>query len=165
MSDLLQRARKARTLANDPSLMKWERATRALEAFGGLELNGLSRETRATLEAYLVELNRVLEKYPQATEDYQCVADGDLQWILDIIGELAAWTESARSATGPEAARIFRARFTNLHGDEWEFEYDPAKGEGVVRGSDVDWEAYRVVGGRADGLILNDQEILWLREK
>jgi hypothetical protein len=82
------------------------------------------------------------------------MSDGDLQQILDIIGTIAMWTESARTATGPRATRIQRRRFSNLHGDEWEFEYDPAKGEGVLRGSDVDWEAYRVVDGHAEGLML-----------
>ena len=32
-----------------------------------------------------------------------------------------------------------------LRGEEWEFVYDSASGEGVLRGSDVDWKAYRVV--------------------
>jgi hypothetical protein len=63
MSDLLLRARKARAVANEPSLPKWERAMLALKAFGGLDLNGLSREVRDTLEQHLVEVNRVLDKY------------------------------------------------------------------------------------------------------
>lgn len=57
----------------------------------------------------------------------------------------------------------YTSRFTNEYGEEWEFEYDPGKGEGILRGSDVDWKEYRVVGGRAPGLILNDEEIRWLR--
>jgi hypothetical protein len=62
------------------------------------------------------------------------------------------------------AASRYTSRFRNRYGEEWVFEYDPAKGEGGLRGSDVDWEEYRVVGGRAEGLILNDDEILWLRK-
>ena len=61
------------------------------------------------------------------------------------------------------ASRIFTSRFTNRYGEEWVFVYDPAKGEGLLRGSDVDWEEYRVIQGKVDGLILNDEEIRWLR--
>ena len=39
-----------------------------------------------------------------------------------------------------------------------------ARGEGVLRGSDVDWQEYRVVGGCMPELILNNEEILWLRK-
>ena len=55
-------------------------------------------------------------------------------------------------------------RFTNRYGEEWEFLYDSAIGEGILSGSDVDWQEYRVVGGMAPELVLNEEEILWLRE-
>ncbi|MGD0901227.1 MAG: hypothetical protein ABR915_25645 [Thermoguttaceae bacterium] len=42
--------------------------------------------------------------------------------------------------------------------------YDSDTGEGILRGSDVDWEEYPVVGGPAQGLILNEEEIAWLRK-
>ena len=58
----------------------------------------------------------------------------------------------------------YKSRFTNRYGEQWEFEFDLATGEGTLRGSDVDWEAYRVVDGNAIGLILNDEEIQWLRK-
>lgn len=58
----------------------------------------------------------------------------------------------------------YTSRFTNRYGEQWEFEYDPMTGEGVVRGSDVDWNEYRVVRGRAIGLMMNDEEILRLSE-
>lgn len=61
------------------------------------------------------------------------------------------------------APNLYTSRFANQYGEEWEFEYDPIEGEGVVRGSDVDWKEYRVVGGRALGLVMNNEEILWLR--
>ena len=61
------------------------------------------------------------------------------------------------------ASRIFMSRFTNRYGERWVFVYDPATGEGILRGSDVDWEEYRVIQGKVDGLILNDEEIRWLR--
>ena len=58
----------------------------------------------------------------------------------------------------------FSLRFTNRYGEEWRFSYDRSMGEGVLSGSDVDWMDYRVVGGRAEGLILNEEEIQWLRK-
>jgi hypothetical protein len=62
------------------------------------------------------------------------------------------------------ASNRYRAQFTNRYGEAWEFEYDAATGEGTLRGSDVDWQPYRVVGGRAVELILNDEELQWLRK-
>ncbi len=61
------------------------------------------------------------------------------------------------------APRLYASRFENRYGEAWEFEYDPVKGEGVLRGADVDWKDYRVVDGQVPGLILNDEEIRWLR--
>lgn len=58
----------------------------------------------------------------------------------------------------------YNSRFTNRYGEEWKFDYDPLKKEGVLRGSDVDWQKYRVIEGRVPGLILNDEEIEWLRK-
>lgn len=62
------------------------------------------------------------------------------------------------------APKPFKSHFTNRYGEEWLFEYDAPTGEGVVRGSDVDWQEYRVVAGRALDLIMNQEEIEWLRE-
>ena len=59
----------------------------------------------------------------------------------------------------------FASRFTNQYGDEWEFEYDYGKRKGLLRGSDVDWRSYVVIDGQARGLILNEEEIQWLRAK
>jgi hypothetical protein len=56
------------------------------------------------------------------------------------------------------------SRFWNRYGEEWHFRYDSSKREGILSGSDVDWQEYRVVHGRAEGLILNDEEIRWLRK-
>lgn len=58
----------------------------------------------------------------------------------------------------------YSSRFTNRYGEEWEFEYDPLKKEGILRGSDVDWQDYCVIEGRVPGLILNEEEIQWLRK-
>jgi hypothetical protein len=62
------------------------------------------------------------------------------------------------------ALRRYTSRFKNRYGEEWEFEYDPAQREGVLRGSDVDWQEYRVIGGCVPELVLNNEEILWLRK-
>ena len=61
------------------------------------------------------------------------------------------------------APGVYRSRFENRYGEAWEFEYDPVKGEGLLRGQDVDWQEYRVLDGQVTGLILNDEEIRWLR--
>ena len=61
------------------------------------------------------------------------------------------------------APRVYSSRFENRYGEEWKFEYDPIKGEGVLCGSDVDWQEYRVLDGQVPDLILNDEEIQWLR--
>ena len=61
------------------------------------------------------------------------------------------------------AKNHYSSRFTNRYGEEWEFEYDPLKQEGVLRGSDVEWQNYPVIEGQVPGLILNDEEIRWLR--
>ena len=44
---------------------------------------------------------------------------------------------------------IYTSQFSNRYGEEWEFAYDLATGEGILRGSDVDWEEYLVVEGKA----------------
>jgi hypothetical protein len=61
------------------------------------------------------------------------------------------------------APKQFTSHFTNRYGEEWVFEYDPGTDEGALRGSDVDRQEYRVVAGRAAGLILNEEETQWLR--
>jgi hypothetical protein len=61
------------------------------------------------------------------------------------------------------APRLPAWRFVNRYGEEWEFVYDPDTGEGILCGSDVDWQDHPVVDGRAPGLVLNEEEIAWLR--
>ncbi len=56
------------------------------------------------------------------------------------------------------------SHFTNRYGEEWEFEYDTTRGEGILRGSDVDRQEYRVIEGQVAGLVLSDEEIRWLRK-
>ena len=62
------------------------------------------------------------------------------------------------------APQLYTSRFSNRYGEEWVFEYDPTNGEGVLRGVEIGWQEYRVVEGRVPGLILNDEETLWLRK-
>ena len=62
------------------------------------------------------------------------------------------------------APRLPAWRFTNRYGEKWEFVYDSDTGVGILRGSDVDWKEYPVAGGLAQGLILNEEEIAWLRK-
>jgi len=57
-----------------------------------------------------------------------------------------------------------RSRFTNRYGEDWQFEYDDQKQEGILCGSDVDGQHYAVIGGLAWGVILNEEEIQWLRK-
>ena len=61
------------------------------------------------------------------------------------------------------APRLPTWRFTDRYGEEWELTCNSDTGTGILRGSDVDWEDHPVVGGLAQGLILNDEEIVWLR--
>jgi hypothetical protein len=62
-----------------------------------------------------------------------------------------------------KAPRIYKSQMKNRYGEAWEFEYDPLTGEGQLRGQDVDCEEYRVINGRVPELILNEEEIQWLR--
>lgn len=61
------------------------------------------------------------------------------------------------------APRLPSWRFKNRYGEEWEFAYDTQTGVGTLRGSEVDWQEYPVVKGLAQGLILNEEDIAWLR--
>ena len=51
----------------------------------------------------------------------------------------------------------------NEFGESWIFTYDYATKKGIITGSDVNWEEYRVIDGRAAGLLLSDDELKWLR--
>ena len=59
---------------------------------------------------------------------------------------------------------VYHGYFENQHGEQAIFTYDPATGEAVVRMGDAGWEnAFPVVDGRVDGLVLGEAESLWLR--
>jgi hypothetical protein len=59
--------------------------------------------------------------------------------------------------------RKYRSQFKNRYGESWQFEYDRTTRQGILCGSDVDWQQYRVVNGRVPELILSGEEIDWLR--
>ena len=63
----------------------------------------------------------------------------------------------------PDPVR-YKSWFTNRYGEAWQFEYDDQKQEGILCGSDLDGQRYAVIGGLARGLILNEEEIQWLRK-
>ncbi len=56
----------------------------------------------------------------------------------------------------------FQSAFVNQYGEEWVFEYDPASGAALVKGSDVGWQSYAVIEGVAYNLILAPEERQWL---
>jgi hypothetical protein len=96
MSDLLQRARKAKTVASDPSSPKWRRLSQGLQAFSGLELTRIRDDVSERLEADLVRVNRVLGQYTVETvEDYQSISDVDLQHMLNIVDAASSRTIAA----------------------------------------------------------------------
>lgn len=59
---------------------------------------------------------------------------------------------------------FYTARFTDRYGETWQFEYDHYRQEGMLRGSDLDGQCHAVIGGQARGVILNEEEIQWLRK-
>ena len=90
MSDLIRRAQQSRLLIHDPRLPKWQRVLQGLQAYSGLELTGMDEDVRGALETNLVDVNRVLGRYPLETdEDYQKISPEDLQQLLDILDETA----------------------------------------------------------------------------
>ena len=91
MSDLIHRAQKARMLASDPSLLRWQRLSQALQAFSGLELTGIPEDVRGQFEADLVGVNRVLARYSlEKEEDYESITDVDLQQMLKMVDAAAS---------------------------------------------------------------------------
>ena len=59
--------------------------------------------------------------------------------------------------------KVYTSEFKNRYGEEWIFEYNYATGKAMLKGSDVDYQSYPVVDGHAADLLLNNEEILWLR--
>ena len=63
----------------------------------------------------------------------------------------------------PEHPSRYISTFANRYGEEWIFEYDHQTERAIVKGSDVDWQEYVVTNGLAVGLIMDEEELLWLR--
>lgn len=54
--------------------------------------------------------------------------------------------------------------FENRYGEQWIFTYDRENETAVLRGGDTGWNSgFSVVDGVAEGLILSNEEQLWLR--
>jgi hypothetical protein len=54
--------------------------------------------------------------------------------------------------------------FANEYGEQAIYFYDYNTGEAVARMGDCGWEnAYRVIDGRIEGVIVNDAEATWIR--
>lgn len=91
MSELICRAEKARVLAGDPGLPKWDRLHQALAAFSGLRLDNLPDWAREEIETTFALVNRILATYPlEEAEDYQIISDADLNEMLGIVDLAAA---------------------------------------------------------------------------
>jgi hypothetical protein len=90
MSDLIQRAQKAKQLLGEVSLAKHERVEQALQAFSGLLLSDLAAAVREKLEAELVGVNVVVEPYSlEEDDDYQKIGDADLDRLLTVVDAAA----------------------------------------------------------------------------
>ena len=59
--------------------------------------------------------------------------------------------------------KTYSANYTNKYGEEWTFTYFYTNNTAILKGSDVDWNEYKVVKGIAWGLNLDKDEIEWLR--
>lgn len=60
-------------------------------------------------------------------------------------------------------ARYYYGYFENQYGEQWVFVYDGETGIGSLRGGDTSWgHEWRVENGAADGVRLNDAELVWL---
>lgn len=54
--------------------------------------------------------------------------------------------------------------FENGYGEQWIFIYDRCTKDAKLYGGDVGWEEqYKVKNGHVDGLILNEEEKMWLQ--
>ena len=63
-----------------------------------------------------------------------------------------------------EAGNQYIGYFENSFGEQWIFTLDRESGRAVLRGGDVGWSTeYEVIDGRVAGLILGNDELLWLQ--
>jgi hypothetical protein len=63
-----------------------------------------------------------------------------------------------------DTPNVYFGYFANQHGEQAIYLYDYSAREATVRMGDAGWDGvYRVVDGRAEGLMLNEAELTWLR--
>ncbi len=63
-----------------------------------------------------------------------------------------------------ETGNVYIGYFENSHGEQWIFTFDRDSGSATLRGGDVGWnEKFDVANGTAGGLILGQEEQLWLQ--
>ena len=75
----------------------WQRVLQTLQAFAGTQLTGLSPKIYRAVETHFVAVNRVLAKYHlEKSEDYEQMAEADLQEILNIVKDLAVKIAQAK---------------------------------------------------------------------
>jgi Uri superfamily endonuclease len=87
------------------------------------------------------------------------------EWLADAEGSKRSQCPLAPRRSGAmDGRKIYTSTFVNRYGEEWRFEFDLSTGEGVLEGSDVSWQSFRVVNGRAVELLLNDVELAWLKK-
>jgi hypothetical protein len=97
LADLQRRATEAVEIADNRSLPAWQRVLQTLQAFSGLQLTGLPRIIKRDVETHFIAVNQVLADYHlEKGEDYERMAEPDLQEILDIVKDLAASVAPAR---------------------------------------------------------------------
>ena len=59
---------------------------------------------------------------------------------------------------------VYVGYYENVHGEQWVFSFDRKSGKTTLRGGDVGWdEVLEVVDGHVSGLILTEDERLWLQ--
>jgi hypothetical protein len=67
-------------------------------------------------------------------------------------------------AVDGDAPGAYHGYFANQHGEQAIYVYDEKTGEATVRMGDAGWDnVYRVVDGRAEGLILDEADATWIR--
>lgn len=57
---------------------------------------------------------------------------------------------------------IIERSFISSEGDEWIFLFHPKTAMASIKGSAVDWESYPVIDGTAFGLVMSQEELVWL---
>ena len=92
MSELIHIAQKTKILAADPSLPKWQRLYQTLQAFSVPELQSIPQNVQHPFEIDRVVVDQVLNRNLLGKpEDYENMADADVNVILDSLGKVSTW--------------------------------------------------------------------------